>query len=130
MIHCKYWDKCPCGEVVHCFMQCFCWQSKSVTGPVAGINAHGAVYRGAVPQRFGNRKPPAASYATFAPIFHFDDVEGLFIGGNFWDGRATGERLGNPAAENCIAQAVRRWTFPQPKGGGIVIVSYPFVFGS
>lgn len=34
--------------------------------------------------------------------------------------------LGNAAVENCIAQAVRRWTFPQPEGGGIVIVTYPF----
>jgi cytochrome c peroxidase len=69
------------------------------TGPVAGINQHGAVYRGAVPVRFGNRKPPAASYATTSPVFHFDEEEGLFVGGNFWDGRATGEDLGNPAAD-------------------------------
>jgi cytochrome c peroxidase len=69
------------------------------TGPIAGINAHGAVYRGAVPQRFGNRKPPSAAYATQSPIFHFDEEEGLFIGGNFWDGRATGMALGNPAAD-------------------------------
>jgi TonB family protein len=34
--------------------------------------------------------------------------------------------LGDPVVENCIAQAVRRWTFPQPEGGGIVIVTYPF----
>jgi len=34
--------------------------------------------------------------------------------------------LGNAQVENCIAQAVRRWTFPQPEGGGIVIVTYPF----
>jgi cytochrome c peroxidase len=27
------------------------------------------------------------------------DKKGLFVGGNFWDGRATGEILGNPAAE-------------------------------
>lgn len=72
------------------------------TGPIGGINAHGAVYRGAVPQRFGNRKPPSAAYATFAPIFHYDDAEGLFIGGNFWDGRATGEVLGNPAADQAL----------------------------
>lgn len=69
------------------------------TGPVAGINQHGAVYRGAVPTRFGNRKPPSAAYATLSPIFYFDEDEGLFIGGNFWDGRATGEVLGNPAAD-------------------------------
>lgn len=69
------------------------------TGPVAGINVHGAVYRGAVPQRFGNRKPPSSAYATLSPIFHYDATEGLFVGGNFWDGRATGEKLGNPAAD-------------------------------
>jgi cytochrome c peroxidase len=69
------------------------------TGPVAGINVHGTVYRGAVPTRFGNRKPPSAAYATLSPIFHYDEGEELFIGGNFWDGRATGEDLGNPAAD-------------------------------
>ena len=35
--------------------------------------------------------------------------------------------MNNPSVEGCIAQAVRRWLFPKPKGGGIVIVSYPFV---
>jgi len=69
------------------------------TGPVVGINKHGSVYRGAVPTRFGNRKPPSAAYATLSPIFYFDETEGLFVGGNFWDGRATGEVLGNPAAD-------------------------------
>ncbi len=70
------------------------------TGPVPGINKHGAVYRGAVPQRFGNRKPPSAAYATLSPIFHYDGE--VFIGGNFWDGRATGEKLGNPAADQAL----------------------------
>ena len=72
------------------------------TGPTPGINRHGAVYRGAIPTRFGNRKPPSAAYATLSPIFHFDGVEGLFVGGNFWDGRATGEVLGNPAADQAL----------------------------
>ncbi|HKU41418.1 MAG TPA: AgmX/PglI C-terminal domain-containing protein, partial [Polyangiales bacterium] len=35
--------------------------------------------------------------------------------------------LGSPAAESCIAQAVRRWSFPAPEGGGVVVVSYPFL---
>ena len=34
--------------------------------------------------------------------------------------------LGNPAVEQCIAVAVRRWEFPRPQGG-IVVVTYPFV---
>jgi cytochrome c peroxidase len=72
------------------------------TGPVSGINVHGAVYRGAVPVRFGNRKPPSAAYATFSPVFHYDEEEELFVGGNFWDGRATGENLGNPAADQAL----------------------------
>jgi len=67
------------------------------TGPDGPINAHGSVYEGSIPGRFGDRKPPASAYATFSPILHFD--KGLWVGGNFWDGRATGERLGNPAAD-------------------------------
>jgi TonB family protein len=38
--------------------------------------------------------------------------------------------MGNIRVENCVVQAVRRWEFPKPMGGGIVIVSYPFVFNA
>lgn len=58
------------------------------TGPISDINAHGAAYPGAVHTRFGNRKPPSAAYASFSPDFHYDEVEELFVGGQFWDGRA------------------------------------------
>lgn len=85
-------------------MSCATCHSPAVgwTGPIGGINQHGAVYRGAVPQRFGNRKPQSAAYATLSPILYYDEAEGLFIGGNFWDGRATGEHLGNPAADQAL----------------------------
>jgi TonB family protein len=36
--------------------------------------------------------------------------------------------MGNLRVENCVVQSVRRWEFPKPMGGGIVIVSYPFNF--
>jgi cytochrome c peroxidase len=68
------------------------------TGPIGAINAAGAVYEGSIPGRFGNRKPPSSAYASFSPILYVDK-SGTFIGGNFWDGRATGEKLGNPAAD-------------------------------
>lgn len=68
------------------------------TGPDSDINAAGAVYEGSILGQFGNRKPPSSAYATQSPIFH-PDKKGTFIGGNFWDGRATGEVLGNPAAD-------------------------------
>jgi cytochrome c peroxidase len=73
------------------------------TGPASAINAAGAVYEGSVPGRFGNRKPPSSAYATPSPILHYAQVnqkkDPLFVGGNFWDGRATGEKLGTPAAD-------------------------------
>jgi cytochrome c peroxidase len=72
------------------------------TGPRSGLNVQSGIYRGAIAYRFGNRKPPSSAYATFSPVFHFDKEEGLFVGGNFWDGRATGARLGNPAAEQAL----------------------------
>jgi cytochrome c peroxidase len=67
------------------------------TGPNEAINEGGSVYEGSIPDRFGARKPPSSAYATPSPIFH--DDKGTFVGGNFWDGRATGEKLGNPAAD-------------------------------
>jgi cytochrome c peroxidase len=68
------------------------------TGPDSFVNAGGGVYPGAIPTRFGNRKPPAASYAA-GPILHFATEQGMWVGGTFWDGRATGWRLGDPLAE-------------------------------
>ena len=36
--------------------------------------------------------------------------------------------MGDREVENCLVDKVKRWVFPEPKGGGIVIVKYPFVF--
>jgi cytochrome c peroxidase len=69
------------------------------TGESSRVNATTAVYPGAVATRFGNRKPPSAAYATGAPVLHRDEDREHFVGGNFWDGRATGEKLGSPAAD-------------------------------
>jgi cytochrome c peroxidase len=69
------------------------------TGPDAAINLGGAVYQGALPNHFGNRKPPASAYAGASPVFHFDSVVGGWFGGMFWDGRATGMALNDPLAE-------------------------------
>jgi TonB family protein len=34
----------------------------------------------------------------------------------------------NPELERCVAGRVRGWVFPRPKGGGSVVVTYPFLF--
>ena len=75
--------------------------SVGFTGPDELINKHGSVYPGANGS-FGNRKPPSAAYATFSPVFHYDAGTLSFVGGNFWDGRATGKRLGSPSAEQAL----------------------------
>jgi cytochrome c peroxidase len=67
------------------------------TGPDEAINAHGAVYEGSIPGAFGDRKPPAAAYAGDSPILYYDGTK--WVGGMFWDGRATGWTLGDPLAE-------------------------------
>ena len=36
--------------------------------------------------------------------------------------------MGNPAVERCVAKQIKKIRFPKPKGGGIVVVNYPFVF--
>ena len=76
--------------------------SVGFTGPDEKINKLGSVYPGATGS-YGNRKPPSAAYATFSPVL--SQVGGVFIGGNFWDGRATGQQLwsnGSPSAEQAL----------------------------
>jgi len=67
------------------------------TGPDSLINVMGSVYEGSVAGRFGNRKPPAAAYAGDSP--NLSNSTGTWIGGMFWDGRATGWTMGDPLAE-------------------------------
>ena len=60
------------------------------------------VSEGVIPGLFGTRNSPAAAYAMYAPTRYFDEVEGLWIGGQFWDSRATGEALGDPLADQAL----------------------------
>lgn len=69
------------------------------TGPDEMVNLHGSVYPGSIPTRFGDRKPPASAYAGESPILYYDAVDEVWVGGMFWDGRASGWTLGDPLAE-------------------------------
>lgn len=72
------------------------------TGPDSIINENQAIYPGAVHTRAGNRKPPTAAYGGDSPVLYYDEDEELWIGGMFWDGRATGWILGDPLAEQAL----------------------------
>jgi cytochrome c peroxidase len=69
------------------------------TGPISELNETTGAYPGSVRTRFSNRKPQTHTYAALSPVLHYNPGQGDLVGGNFWDMRATGRRLGNPAAE-------------------------------
>jgi len=48
----------------------------------------GAFSNGVIEWRFGNRNAPMAAYAQFSPDFGWSEEDEMFIGGQFWDGRA------------------------------------------
>lgn len=104
------------------------------TGPIAMINEAGSVYEGSIPGRFGNRKPPSSAYATQSPILHYpSQAGGLWVGGNFWDGRATGEMLGNPAADQAVGPPLNPLEMANPDSACVIwkvctAVDYPVSF--
>jgi cytochrome c peroxidase len=77
------------------------------TGPISLLNATTVAYPGSVrnvsadqaESRYGHRKPQSYTYAPFYPVLQYNKTQGDFYGGNFWDLRATGYKLQNPAAE-------------------------------
>jgi cytochrome c peroxidase len=69
------------------------------TGPIQSLNQSTISYPGSVRTRFSNRKPQSYMYAPFAPVLHYNKLQGDFVGGNFWDMRASGYRLQSPSAE-------------------------------
>lgn len=56
------------------------------------------VSQGSIPTFYGGRNAPSAAYAGYSPIFSWIENVG-YVGGMFWDGRATGAELGDPLAE-------------------------------
>jgi cytochrome c peroxidase len=59
------------------------------------ITVHGAYPN----NRIAKRNPQSYVYASYFPPLHFNVSQSDFYGGNFWDGRATGYKLQNSAAE-------------------------------
>jgi len=73
--------------------------SEGFAAPLGSVTTRGSVVQGSVAGRFGDRKPPSAAYATLAPRYSGGNNP---TGGVFWDGRATGEKLGNAAADQAL----------------------------
>lgn len=48
-----------------------------------------AISKGSVIGATGNLNTPMSAYAAYAPKFHWDSEQELYIGGQFWNGRAS-----------------------------------------
>ena len=68
------------------------------SGPIPSVNLTMVAYPGTVHFRAGKRTAQRYTYAPFFPVLQFNEEQGLFFGGNFWDSRATGYLLRNPDA--------------------------------
>ncbi|PYX26122.1 MAG: hypothetical protein DMG82_02895 [Acidobacteria bacterium] len=68
------------------------------SGPIPSVNLTMIAYPGTVHFRAGKRTAQRYTYSPFFPVLQFNEEQGLFFGGNFWDSRATGYLLRSPDA--------------------------------
>jgi cytochrome c peroxidase len=73
--------------------------SEGFAAPLETVTTRGSVVEGSITGAFGDRKPPSAAYASFSPNFSGGNKAS---GGNFWDGRATGDTLGSAIADQAL----------------------------
>jgi cytochrome c peroxidase len=69
------------------------------SGPIPSVNLTMIAYPGTVHFRAGKRTAQRYTYSPFFPVLQYNQVQGLFFGGNFWDSRATGYLLRSPDAQ-------------------------------
>jgi cytochrome c peroxidase len=116
------------------------------SGPIPSVNLTMIAFPGTVHFRAGKRTAQRHPYSPFFPVLQYNQEQGLFFGGNFWDSRATGYRLRIPDAEQaqgppvdtqemgfpdtaCVAfrlsQAVYRPLFEEVWGEGSFDIKFP-----
>ena len=70
-----------------------------LSGPIPSVNLTMIAYPGTAHFRASKRTAQRHPYAPFFPPLQYNQEQGLFFGGNFWDSRATGYKLRVPDAE-------------------------------
>jgi cytochrome c peroxidase len=68
-------------------------------GPIPSVNLTMVAYPGSYQYRANKRTAMRFPYAPFFGELQYNQTQGLFFGGEFWDGRATGYKLQSPDAE-------------------------------
>jgi cytochrome c peroxidase len=69
------------------------------SGSIPSVNLTMVAYPGSFQFRAGKRTAQRYTYAPSFPVLNFNAAQAAFFGGNFWDSRATGYRLGSPDQE-------------------------------
>ena len=116
------------------------------SGPIPSVNLTMIAYPGTAHFRAGKRTAQRHPYAPFFPVLQYNQEQGQFFGGNFWDSRATGYKLRTPDAEQaqgppvdtqemgfpdtaCVAfrlsTAVYRPLFEEVWGAGSFAIDFP-----
>lgn len=92
------------------------------------ITVHGAYPN----NRIAKRNPQGYSYATYFPPLHYNQSQADFYGGNFWDGRATGYKLQNSAANQAQGPPLDTQEMANPDSACVVwklsLSKYKFFF--
>ena len=116
------------------------------SGPIPSVNLTMIAYPGTLHYRAGKRTAQRYTYSPDFPVLEYNQTQGAFFGGNFWDARATGYHLQSPDAHQaqgppvdtqemgfpdtaCIAfrlsQAVYRPLFEQIWGADSLNIKFP-----
>jgi cytochrome c peroxidase len=69
------------------------------SGPIPSVNLTMIAYPGSYHDRANKRTAMRYAYSPYFPQLQYDATDAAMIGGNFWDGRATGYLLQSPDAE-------------------------------
>ena len=69
------------------------------SGPIPSVNLTMIAYPGSFHFRAGKRTAQRYTYSPDFPVLEFNTTQGAFFGGNFWDARATGNKLQSPDAQ-------------------------------
>jgi cytochrome c peroxidase len=116
------------------------------SGPIPSVNSTMIAYPGSMEFVANKRTAQRYTYSPFFPVLNYNQVQGGFFGGNFWDARATGYLISNADAEQaqhppvdpgemanpdiaCIAfklsTAPYRPLFDQIWGPGLLNINFP-----
>jgi cytochrome c peroxidase len=69
------------------------------SGPIPSVNLTMIAYPGTIHVGAGKRAAQRYTYSPFFAVLQYNQVQGLFFGGNFFDSRSSGYLLRNPDAE-------------------------------